>query len=118
MALAMVCDIVCVFMAHVQLCYLVSVTVYGHLLRLAASLWNLFRGVTFRGPIMRTSNNTIQGRRHNVLRNRTDPWDYDIDQLLLGTILFTLIAYLFPTVLVYYILFATVSLSIGVGGVC
>ncbi|KAG2348626.1 Gpi1-domain-containing protein [Suillus weaverae] len=94
MALAMVCDLVCIFMAHVQLCYLVSVTVYGHLLRLAASLWNLFRG-----------------RRHNVLRNRTDPWDYDVDQLLLGTILFTLVAYLFPTVLVYYILFATMRVS-------
>ncbi|KAG1804223.1 N-acetylglucosaminyl transferase component-domain-containing protein [Suillus subaureus] len=94
MALAMVCDLVCVFMTHVQLCYLVSVTVYGHLLRLAASLWNLFRG-----------------RRHNVLRNRTDPWDYDVDQLLLGTILFTLVAYLFPTVLVYYILFATMRVS-------
>ncbi|KAG1778662.1 N-acetylglucosaminyl transferase component-domain-containing protein [Suillus placidus] len=94
MALAMVCDLVCIFMAHVQLCYLVSVTVYGHLLRLVASLWNLFRG-----------------RRHNVLRNRTDPWDYDVDQLLLGTILFTLVAYLFPTVLVYYILFATMRVS-------
>ncbi|KAG2158028.1 N-acetylglucosaminyl transferase component-domain-containing protein [Suillus bovinus] len=94
MAFAMVCDLVCVFMAHVQLCYLVSVTVYGHLLRLTASLWNLFRG-----------------RRHNVLRNRTDPWDYDVDQLLLGTILFTLIAYLFPTVLVYYILFAAMRVS-------
>ncbi|KAG2360739.1 N-acetylglucosaminyl transferase component-domain-containing protein [Suillus spraguei] len=94
MALAMVCDLVCIFMAHVQLCYLVSVTVYGHLLRLTASLWNLFRG-----------------RRHNVLRNRTDPWDYDVDQLLLGTILFTLVAYLFPTVLVYYILFATMRVS-------
>jgi len=44
MSLAMVCDLVCVFMAHIQLCYLVSVTVYGHLLRLVASLWNLFRG--------------------------------------------------------------------------
>jgi phosphatidylinositol glycan class Q protein len=67
---------------------------------------------------MRASNNTIQGRRHNVLRNRTDPWDYDVDQLLLGTILFTLVAYLFPTVLVYYILFAIVSLGIDIGGVC
>lgn len=94
MALAMVCDLICIFMAHVQLCYLVSVTVYGHLLQLAASLWNLFRG-----------------QRHNVLRNRTDPWEYDVDQLLLGTILFTLVAYLFPTVLVYYILFAIMRVS-------
>lgn len=48
------------------------------------------------------------GKRRNVLRNRTDSWDYDLDQLLLGTILFTLLAFLFPTVLVYYALFAMV----------
>jgi hypothetical protein len=48
MTLAMVCDLVFVFMGHIQLCYLVSVTVYGHLLRLVASLWNLFRGEGFR----------------------------------------------------------------------
>ena len=51
----------------------------------------------------------ITGKRRNVLRNRTDSWDYDIDQLLLGTMLFTLVAFLFPTVLVYYALFATVG---------
>ncbi|KAG1720541.1 uncharacterized protein EDB91DRAFT_1034991, partial [Suillus paluster] len=51
-------------------------------------------------------------RRHNMLRNRTDPWDYNVDQLLLGTMLFTLVTYLFPTILVYYILFATASLSV------
>ena len=43
------------------------------------------------------------------MRNRTDSWDFDIDQLLLGTMLFTLVAFLFPTVVVYYTLFATVS---------
>lgn len=48
------------------------------------------------------------GKRYNTLRNRTDPWDYDVDQLLLGTILFTLAAHLFPTILVYYTLFALV----------
>ena len=49
------------------------------------------------------------GRRYNLLRNRVDTWDYDIDQLLFGTILFTLVAFLFPTVLAYYALFALVS---------
>lgn len=48
------------------------------------------------------------GKRYNVLRNRTDTWEYDIDQLLFGTILFTLVAFLFPTVLAYYSLFAIV----------
>jgi hypothetical protein len=49
------------------------------------------------------------GKRYNILHNRTDPWDYDVDQLLFGTILFTLVAFLFPTVLAYYVLFAMVS---------
>lgn len=49
------------------------------------------------------------GKRYNVLRNRIDSWEYDMDQLLFGTILFTLLAFLFPTVLVYYALFATVG---------
>lgn len=49
------------------------------------------------------------GKRYNVLRNRIDPWDYDVDQLLFGTILFTLVAFLFPTILAYYTLFAMVG---------
>lgn len=48
------------------------------------------------------------GKRRNILRNRTDTWSYDIDQLLFGTVLFTLLAFLFPTALVYYVLFAGV----------
>lgn len=53
-------------------------------------------------------NESLLGKRYNVLRNRTDSWEYDLDQLLFGTILFTLLAFLFPTVLVYYALFAVV----------
>ncbi|KAJ7842086.1 N-acetylglucosaminyl transferase component-domain-containing protein [Mycena leptocephala] len=64
------------------------------LLRTGGSLWNLFRG-----------------KRFNVLRNRIDNWDYETDQLLFGTILFTLLAFLFPTVLAYYALFAILRLG-------
>ena len=49
------------------------------------------------------------GKRYNVLRKRLDDWDYDLDQLILGTMLFTLISFLFPTISVYYILFAMVD---------
>jgi hypothetical protein len=49
------------------------------------------------------------GKKFNLLRNRVEPAVYDVDQLLLGTILFTLVAFLFPTVLVYYLAFASVS---------
>jgi phosphatidylinositol glycan class Q protein len=51
------------------------------------------------------------GKRYNVLRDRVDSWDYDLDQLLFGTILFTLVAFLFPTVTVYYALFAMARCS-------
>ena len=53
-----------------------------------------------------------QGKRYNVLRDRVDSWDYSIDQLVLGTMLFTLVAFLAPTVIVYYVLFALVSLFV------
>lgn len=49
------------------------------------------------------------GKRYNVLRKRKDSWDYDVDQLVLGTILFTLVAFLSPTIITYYALFALVS---------
>ncbi|KAF7983153.1 hypothetical protein HWV62_24143 [Athelia sp. TMB] len=88
-------DLLFLFTAHIYLCYIISVTVYHHQLQTLASLWNLFRG-----------------RRYNLLRNRVDIWDYDLDQLLFGTILFTLVAFLFPTVLAYYALFALMRFGI------
>jgi len=61
--------------------------------------------ITFRASLTGS-----QGKRYNVLRDRVDSWDYSIDQLVLGTMLFTLVAFLAPTVIVYYALFALVSL--------
>lgn len=55
------------------------------------------------------------GKRYNVLRKRKDSWDYDVDQLVLGTILFTLVAFLSPTIITYYALFALVSPSVFPG---
>ncbi|KAF9239650.1 N-acetylglucosaminyl transferase component-domain-containing protein [Melanogaster broomeanus] len=95
MTLSLFLDLVSVLTAHLYACYLVSSTIYRRILMLIGSLWNLFRG-----------------KRYNILGNRTDPWDYDVDQLLLGTILFTLAAHLFPTILVYYALFALLRLSL------
>ena len=50
-----------------------------------------------------------------MLQKRLDSWDYSLDQLLLGTMLFTLVAFLSPTILVYYGLFAAVSTIYVVG---
>ncbi|KAG6909408.1 hypothetical protein DXG01_000709 [Tephrocybe rancida] len=92
LAISLLLDMLALLTAHIYVCYVISGAVYQRMLKTAGSLWNLFRG-----------------KRYNVLRNRTDAWEYDIDQLLFGTILFTLLAFLFPTVLAYYALFAVLT---------
>ncbi|KAJ6465083.1 N-acetylglucosaminyl transferase component-domain-containing protein [Mycena vitilis] len=93
-AIALFSDLLALITLHIYVCYFLSRVLYARLLRTGGSLWNLFRG-----------------KRFNVLRNRTDTWAYDTDQLLFGTILFTLLAFLFPTVLAYYALFAMLRLG-------
>jgi phosphatidylinositol glycan class Q protein len=48
------------------------------------------------------------GKRWNSLRNRVDSYDYEIDQLFLGTLLFTIALFLLPTIATYYLFFAIV----------
>ena len=57
-----------------------------------SSLWRLFRG-----------------KKWNVLRRRVDSARYDVDQLFIGTLLFTVLLFLLPTTLLYYVVFTTVS---------
>ncbi|PCH37484.1 Gpi1-domain-containing protein [Wolfiporia cocos MD-104 SS10] len=95
MIVSLLSDLLNILTLHIYLCYCLSTAAFSLELSLSASLWNLFRG-----------------KRYNVLRNRLDSWDYDMDQLLLGTILFVLVAFLYPTVLVYYALFAITYLAI------
>jgi phosphatidylinositol N-acetylglucosaminyltransferase subunit Q len=102
-------DLLGLFTIHISLFYFFALIIYHCLLRTVQSLWHLFCGMCF--FILDSSNITLfKGKRINVLRNRIDSWNYDVDQLLFGTILFTLIAYLFPTVLTYYALFSMVRL--------
>jgi hypothetical protein len=56
------------------------------------------------------------GKRWNVLRQRTDSYAYDVDQLFLGTLLFTVSIFLLPTVAVYALFFALVSLTFRPAG--
>ncbi|KAJ3866137.1 N-acetylglucosaminyl transferase component-domain-containing protein, partial [Lentinula novae-zelandiae] len=94
MSIALFYDMFVFFTLHIYVCYVIAVVAFEKALWGLGSLWRLFRG-----------------KRFNVLRNRTDSWEYDIDQLLFGTILFTLLAFLFPTVLAYYALFALLRLA-------
>jgi hypothetical protein len=62
-------------------------SVYTAYLSALSSLFKLFRG-----------------RKFNVLRQRVDSQDYDTEQLLLGTLFFTVLTFLLPTVAAYYTL--------------
>ena len=55
-------------------------------------LWRLFRG-----------------RRWNPEKQRVETWPYTLEQLFLGTLCFTILLFLFPTVLLYYAVFVVVS---------
>ncbi|GAO17740.1 hypothetical protein UVI_02033420 [Ustilaginoidea virens] len=95
MPIALCSDLLSALTVHIYSFYLASARIYHWQLTILQSLFHLFRG-----------------KRHNVLRNRIDSCDYDLDQLLLGTILFTLLFFLLPTVVVFYLNFAIARMII------
>uniref|UniRef100_K3X368 Phosphatidylinositol N-acetylglucosaminyltransferase subunit Q n=1 Tax=Globisporangium ultimum (strain ATCC 200006 / CBS 805.95 / DAOM BR144) TaxID=431595 RepID=K3X368_GLOUD len=64
---------------------------------LFSSLWKLFLG-----------------KKNNVLRKRVDSCEYDVSQLLLGTLLFTILFFVVTTNMVFFLYFGLVRLSIFV----
>ncbi|CAK7201846.1 pig-Q [Sporothrix eucalyptigena] len=95
MPLALFSDLLSVLTIHIYSFYLASARIYHWQLTILISLFHLFRG-----------------KKHNVLRNRIDSCDYDLDQLLVGTILFTFLFFLLPTVVVFYLNFAVARMVI------
>ncbi|RMY92542.1 hypothetical protein D0862_09458 [Hortaea werneckii] len=93
--ISLVSDWVSVLTVHIYSFYIASARIYNWQLTIITSLFHLFRG-----------------KKRNPLRNRVDSCDYDLDQLLLGTILFTLLFFLLPTVAVFYATFAGARMGI------
>ncbi|KAF2723464.1 N-acetylglucosaminyl transferase component Gpi1 [Polychaeton citri CBS 116435] len=93
--IALFSDLISLLTLHVYSFYIASARIYGWQLTILGSLFHLFRG-----------------KKRNVLRSRIDSCDYDLDQLLLGTILFTLLFFLLPTVAVFYATFAGARMTI------
>ncbi|KAG7210430.1 hypothetical protein KM043_011962 [Ampulex compressa] len=57
------------------------------------------------------------GKKKNPLRERVDSWQYQPNQLFIGTVLFTILLFLMPTTWVYYTVFTMLRLAlIAVGG--
>ncbi len=61
------------------------------------SLWRLFRG-----------------KKYNPLRDRVDTSSNNVDQLFLGTLAFTILLFLYPTTLVYYVVFKVLEFMLTV----
>jgi phosphatidylinositol glycan class Q protein len=95
MPIAIFSDLLSLLTLHIYSFYIASARIFNWQLTIIYSLFQLFRG-----------------KKRNMLRNRIDNCDYDLDQLLLGTILFTLLFFLLPTVVVFYLTFATARMVI------
>ncbi|GAA5939852.1 hypothetical protein JCM10213_007814 [Rhodosporidiobolus nylandii] len=76
-------------------CYALSALFYRSALVGLAALFNVFRG-----------------KKYNPLRLRPEPALYETDALLLGTLLFCVLAFLFPTFLAFYLSFLSARLAV------
>ncbi|BGP53668.1 pig-Q [Rhodotorula sphaerocarpa] len=71
-------------------CYAVATFTFRQSLEALSALFDVFRG-----------------RKFNPLRNRTEPASYEVDALLLGTILFVVLSSIIPTIAAFYLAFAS-----------
>jgi len=83
--LSLIHDILKFAMMCITCLYIISAKLYSYQVSALMSLARLF-----------------MGRKYNVLKNRIDSCDYNASQLLLGTVLFTILLFLLPTTSMYY----------------
>jgi len=88
MILSVTEDVFSLLSLHIYCFYFAAARLYSWQLNVLSSLWRLFRG-----------------KKKNVLRHRIDSADYDLNQLLVGTVLFSVFFFLYPTTTVYYAFF-------------
>jgi phosphatidylinositol glycan class Q protein len=96
MLLSLAADLLAVATLHLSILHRIARAILGAFTSMLFALFRLFRG-----------------KKRNWLRGgRIDNATYDADQLLLGTILFTILIFLFPTVMTYHVVFALARLGI------
>lgn len=87
-SLALIVDFLSVMTLHITLFYMISVKLYHVHLYVMRSLFYLF-----------------YGKKHNILRRRIDDNRFELDQLLMGTLIFTVLIFLLPTLLSFYLVY-------------
>ncbi|XP_054614753.1 phosphatidylinositol N-acetylglucosaminyltransferase subunit Q isoform X2 [Dunckerocampus dactyliophorus] len=94
-ALSLFSDMVALLTFHIYCFYVYGARIYCLKIYGLSSLWRLFRG-----------------KKWNVLRQRVDSCSYDVDQLFIGTLLFTILLFLLPTTALYYLVFTLLRVVI------
>ncbi|XP_036861721.1 phosphatidylinositol N-acetylglucosaminyltransferase subunit Q isoform X1 [Manis javanica] len=94
-ALSILSDITALLTFHIYCFYVYGARLYCLKVCGLSSLWRLFRG-----------------KKWNVLRQRVDSCSYDLDQLFIGTLLFTILVFLLPTTALYYLVFTLLRLLV------
>lgn len=94
--LCLIHDILKFTMICITCLYIISAKLYSYQISTLMSLSRLFMGT-----------------KYNVLKKRIDFCYYDASQLLLGTILFTILLFLLPTTAMYYFILLLLRLSSG-----
>ncbi|XP_068605493.1 phosphatidylinositol N-acetylglucosaminyltransferase subunit Q [Brachionichthys hirsutus] len=94
-ALSLLSDMVALLTFHIYCFYVYGARLYCLKVYGLSSLWRLFRG-----------------KKWNVLRQRVDSCSYDLDQLFIGMLLFTILLFLLPTTALYYLVFTLLRLLV------
>lgn len=92
--LSLFIDFISLLSLHTYLFYHISCKLYYWQLNAMVNLFYLFRG-----------------KKRNILRHRIDYHNFQIDQLLMGTLLFTVLVFLLPTVVAFYISYTILQLA-------
>ena len=93
----LVADILAIVHGHLYAISYVLSYGWSGMLRSLLCLWRLFRGLKW-----------------NPLRQRVDTCQYDLDELLFGTLFFVLLCFLSPTVFAFHVLLAVFLLPVEV----
>ena len=86
--LALAVDFLWIMTLHISLFYMISVKLYHVHIYVLKSLFYLF-----------------YGKKQNVLRRRVDDMYFELDQLLMGTLIFTVLIFLLPTLFSFYLVY-------------
>ncbi|XP_033108713.1 phosphatidylinositol N-acetylglucosaminyltransferase subunit Q-like isoform X2 [Anneissia japonica] len=93
--IALSSDVLSILTFHIYCFYVYAARIYCLQVHGLMAFWHLFRG-----------------KKWNVLRQRVDSCAFHVDQLFLGTLLFTILLFLLPTTALFYTVFTLLRLAV------